>query len=181
MNLIYKTMAQLQLQPASTGKRNRYTKSALRIDMTPMVDLGFLLITFFIFTTTVSEPTVTKLYMPADGDGTNIAESNAVTVLLADKDKIYCYEGKWQDALRNHKIVTTNYQMHTGLGKIIRDKQASLGGNKEALMLLIKPSAQSSYKNVIDALDETMINDLGRYAIVDPSEQEIAYVNAQEK
>ena len=71
--------------------------------------------------------------------------------------------------------------MHTGLGKIIRDKQASMGKNKEALMLLIKPSAQSSYKNVIDALDETMINDLGRYAIVDPSEQEIAYVNAQEK
>ena len=56
-----------QLQHAPKDKKNRVQKAQLKIDMTPMVDLGFLLITFFIFTTSMSEPAVTKLYMPADG------------------------------------------------------------------------------------------------------------------
>ena len=57
-------MAQLQLAPVSTGKKNRSQKAQLKIDMTPMVDLGFLLITFFIFTTTMSKPYETTMYLP---------------------------------------------------------------------------------------------------------------------
>ena len=60
-------MTQLQVQPVTAGKKNRARKAQLKIDMTPMVDLGFLLITFFIFNTTIGEPAVTKLYMTADG------------------------------------------------------------------------------------------------------------------
>jgi hypothetical protein len=44
--LIKKTMTELQLQPLSANKKNRARKAQLKIDMTPLVDLGFLLITF---------------------------------------------------------------------------------------------------------------------------------------
>ena len=88
-------MTQLQLQPATTGKKNRAKKAQLKIDMTPLVDLGFLLITFFIFTTTMGEPYKTDLYMPAgdtvvDG-GTVIGKSNALTILLIGNDSIYYF------------------------------------------------------------------------------------------
>lgn len=169
-------MAQLELQPASAGKTKRKTKASLKIDMTPLVDLGFLLITFFIFTTTMSARAVTKLYMPAEGDKTNVAEPNALTVLLASDNKIYYYQGKWKDAIKNNALLLTNYDMQNGLGKIIRERQSYMGTNKKDLMLLIKPLEAASYKNVIDALDETTINSLTRYAIIEPDEEEVAYL-----
>ena len=57
----------------------RMKKANLRIDMTPMVDLGFLLIAFFIFTTEISKPAVTKLYMPHEGAPINVLDSKSLT------------------------------------------------------------------------------------------------------
>src|SRR5215216_2029842 len=100
-------MAQLQLQPVTTGKKNRARKAQLKIDMTPLVDLGFLLITFFIFTTTMGEPYKTDLYMPTGESGTVIGESNALTILLAGNDSIYYYNGKWEEASRTNEVHLT--------------------------------------------------------------------------
>jgi biopolymer transport protein ExbD len=169
-------MAQLQLQPLPGGKRNRMPLRSLKIDMTPLVDLGFLLITFFIFTTTMSEPTVTNLYMPKDGDATNLGESNALTVLLSAENKVYCYQGKWEDAIQNNSILLTSYNLQTGIGKTIREKQERMGTRRNELMFLIKPSEEASYKNIIDALDEAAINSVTRYAIVEPDAQEVKYL-----
>ena len=71
--------------------------------MTPMVDLGFLLITFFVFTTTISTPTVTDLFMP---------KSLALTLLLADNNRIIYYHGDFDEAIKTNKIFETNYS-HT--------------------------------------------------------------------
>lgn len=170
-------MAQLQLQPLSTRKKNRMSASSLKIDMTPLVDLGFLLITFFIFTTTLSEPMVTKLYMPKEGDATDLGESNALTLLLSANDKVYCYEGKWNEAIQDQRLQATNFNVQTGVRKIIREKQKRLGAKRNDLMLLIKPLEEASYKNVIDALDEAAINDVTRYAIIDPEKSEVEYLD----
>jgi len=73
---------------------NKKRNQKLKIDMTPMVDLGFLLITFFIFTTSMGEPMATNLFMPKDGPETNVSEATVLTVLLAGENKIYYYDGK---------------------------------------------------------------------------------------
>jgi biopolymer transport protein ExbD len=174
-----KIMAQLQLQPVTTGKKNRVRKTQLKIDMTPMVDLGFLLITFFIFTTTMSEPYETSLIMPKDTtkkDRTKIGKSNALTILLKGNDSVYHYHGKWEEAVKSRGVHLINYHVNSSIGNIIREKQKTLGVKKDELLLIIKPLETSSYNNLMNALDEVMINDVKKYAIMDATNTEAKYL-----
>ena len=147
-------MAQLQQHRVATGKKNGSRKAQLIIDMTPMVDLGFLLITFFILTTSMSEPAVTKLYMPADGGPTKLNEDAAVTVLLSGNDSVFYYHGKWEKAIQNNKIHVASYKVKTGIGNIIREKQKRLGKKRNDLMLLIKPLETASYCNLMNLREQ---------------------------
>ena len=97
-------------------------KQILRIDMTPMVDLGFLLITFFVFTTTMSIPKATDLFMPSDKPDPKppkLIDDLALTILLIENNKIYYYNGNWEDAKNNNQIFETNYSTYNGIGKIM--------------------------------------------------------------
>lgn len=149
----------------------------LHIDMTPLVDLAFLLISFFIFTTTLSQPRVTRLYMPKDNsDPTPLKESEALTILLGANNKLYSYAGRMEDALSKQKIIVSSYDEHSGIGRLIRDKQKELGSRRDQLTLVIKPAQHCNYKNLVDALDETQINSVKRYAIAQASKQEQAFL-----
>ena len=163
-------MTTLAPTPAASGTRKFHS---LKIDMTPMVDLGFLLITFFIFTATLSQPAITKLIMPADGAGTPVPQSKSLTVLL-DRDKAFAYEGLWEDALLQNKITSTTYHQLTGVGNLIRQKQKKME-SKSALVVLIKPMTTASYQNVVAALDEMQINNVKHYALVDATPGEKVY------
>jgi biopolymer transport protein ExbD len=155
---------------------NKKYKCQVKIDMTPMVDLGFLLITFFIFTTSMAEPMATNLFMPKDGPETNVSEATVLTVLLAGKNKIYYYDGKWDNSFNSHQVLFTTYNLSSGLGKVIRDKQNRMGSMKNEMMLLIKPSDESTYNNLINTLDETMINAVKKYAVVDLTAEEKSFL-----
>jgi biopolymer transport protein ExbD len=165
-------MASTETAPLPEGKGKARKNKNPSIDMTPMVDLGFLLITFFIFTTTLSEKNAMALVMPAQGPPTAIADKNALTLLLGKNSQIYAYQGQWEKAVREGTIVTMGYLESNGLGQMIRERQRQLGKGREDLVLVIKPLPNSSYKNVIDALDEVAIHDVKKYALVDPDEEE---------
>jgi len=149
-------------------------KLSTAVDMTPMVDLGFLLITFFIFTTTMAQPTAMKLYMPKDVDKpeeqNKVKESGAFTILLGKEDQVYYYEG-----LDPSKLQATSFK---GIREeIIKKKQST---NPEDLVMIIKPSADATYKNTVDILDEMTISEIKRYAMVDISDGEYQLVKATE-
>ncbi|AEW02644.1 hypothetical protein A4D02_01355 [Niastella koreensis] len=182
-------MAEINTPSVAGGKAGarRSKKLSTKVDLTPMVDLGFLLITFFIFTTTMSESKAMKLIMPDDstpGTEMDLAQSNALTVIPLADNKVFYYHGQLDNALKTNTWGVTNYSESDGLGKIVRIKQAALDkikpGNRKELMLMIKPSPESNYENVVNALDEALINDVKRYAIVDitPEEKEVAAAKA---
>ena len=166
---------------------SHHKKQIIRIDMTPMVDLGFLLITFFVFTTTMSTPKATDLFMPKDDTAhpQPLPNSLALSLLLDDNNKVYYYNGDFKEAVNANKVYETNYSTYEGIGKVIRQKQKEIDASgkfadgRKGLMLLIKPTSGSVYKNVIDALDEAVINDVRKYAIVEPASEEISYIRSK--
>jgi biopolymer transport protein ExbD len=110
-------MATINEQPAS-GARSQRTSA--KVDFTAMVDLAFLLITFFMLTTSLAKPNVMPLIMPEDQgvvDPPEKAGSKVLTLLLAGNDKIYYYEG-----VNNARLDSTDYSS-AGIRKVILDKK----------------------------------------------------------
>lgn len=149
-------------------------KHSTRVDLTPMVDLGFLLITFFIFTTTVSQPTSMNLNMPKDNKDPNldmkVKESGSLTLMLGKGNVIYYYFGNDPSTMQ-----TTGYK---DVRKIILDKKKST--RAEDLFIIIKPDKDATYKNAVDMLDEMDINDISKYAMVDPTPDEYSMIQKTE-
>lgn len=138
-------------------KRNQ--RKVLSVDLTPMVDLGFLLITFFVFTTTLSSPAAMRLSMPDEkGAATKTPESGAVTI-LPDGDKLYYYVGALKENLSNVKEVS-----YKEIRNILISAKKNISSEK--LMVIIVPGNNSTYKNVVDILDEMHISLINRYALL---------------
>jgi biopolymer transport protein ExbD len=171
-------MSQLQIPPAEASKTKRTIHSFPQIDMTPMVDLGFLLISFFIFTTSMTEKTAMTLMMPANGESTGVPESKSLSILLGNKDKAFIYEGRFEEANEHKKIFSADYSPE-GIRRLITLKRKQLA-KPDDLVVIIKPLDQSSYRNTVDALDEMTINGITRYAITRPTTEEKKYMNLRE-
>ena len=145
---------------------------ALRVDLTPMVDLGFLLITFFVFTTTMSEVKALKLVMPDDGGETGIAASGAFTI-LPSANKLWYYAGDLP--VNASEIRSISYTDKNSLRMLLLHLKQQLvieHGNDEKLVVMIKPLADASFSNVVDMLDEMKICSIKRYALIDAGEKE---------
>ncbi|MEO8583346.1 MAG: biopolymer transporter ExbD [Flavitalea sp.] len=152
-------------------------KLSTRVDLTPMVDLGFLLITFFIFTTTMSQPTAMKLILPKDTDKpeeqNKVKASGALTLMLSKNNSIFYYEGELEPTGANFK--STNFK---DVRDIIINKKKST--KADDFVVVIKPGPESTYKNTVDILDEMTINEVKRYAMVDLFSIEQQLITASE-
>lgn len=151
------------------GGKVRAKKASTKIDMTPMVDLAFLLLTFFMLTTTFNKPQTMQLTMPEKPKGDEklpeVNEKKVVTLILGANDKLYWYHG-----ITDPKIELTDYSQK-GIRKVLLQKNSEIPG----MIILIKPSKDSRYKNVVDILDEMNITNMQRFAMVKitPTDEEL--------
>jgi biopolymer transport protein ExbD len=150
-------------------------KQSTHIDMTPMVDLAFLLLTFFMLATSFNKPKVMEIVMPDKAkdqkDVPELAKERAMTILLGEGDKIFYYFGL-PDKSGAPQLERTDYSAE-GLRKILTDRKKYAEPYK-GLFCIIKPTAKSKYKNIVDIFDEMNIVQIKYYAVVDitPSEED---------
>ena len=146
------------------GGKVRSKKASTRVDMTPMVDLGFLLITFFILATTLSKPSSMTLNVP-DKTKTEETEplkaSNVMTIFLDKDNKAHYIFGKAASEDPEIKTVSMGYDLR----KAIQESAAKVPADK--FVIVIKPTKESTYKTLVDAMDEMAITKTKRYALVD--------------
>lgn len=181
-------------------------KLSTRVDMTPMCDLGFLLITFFIFTTTMSTPTTMDLNMPKDTEKekekTEVKQSGALTIMLGKDDQVYYYEGQLavdgsnfkqgtfktirDEIIDKRKSVIASH-VHDAECPKIQEKAKEKGDpdwqdacKDRDFVVVIKPDQDATYKNTVDILDEMTINKVKRFAMIKITDQEYQLIKATE-
>ena len=182
-------------------QKKRAKKGSTRIDMTPMVDLAFLLLTFFILTTTMYKPSTLQLTFPVPPEEDQPKEldkvNNALTLFLTKADRILYYKdafkpGETQMSVTNFKDVRkmlvemnkSTFDRINDLARQFNEKKITeevfdslkneAQKKKEALYVIIKPEKDARYRNMIDIVDEMDITGIGKYAVQDtikPDEQ----------
>src|ERR1041385_1200860 len=157
-------MAEIQGGGGEGGKKGgkvRSKKTSTRIDMTPMVDLAFLLLTFFVLTSTLSKPQTMEITMPEkpkpEDKQPEVNEKKVLTLVLGSNDKIYWYIGITEPQAKKVDF------SKDGVRKILLEKKSEI----RDMIVLIKAMDDSKYKNMVDILDEMTICNIQRYAIVD--------------
>jgi|SRR5688572_5760268 len=188
--------------PDKKGKKPVQKKFSTHIDMTPVVDIAFLLLTFFMLTTTFSKPKTMEVNMPIKTDNPEdqqkVSEKQTITILLGNNDQVVWYQG-----LENPTPNITDLSA-SGLRKTLIEKNSSVYSkatilkdslsrgfikidefkkrlgvikqDKSGLIVLIKAQDESSYSNLVDVLDEMAVCHIGRYAIVDITPIEIEMI-----
>lgn len=165
-------MAEVQVQEkGGKGGKVRSKKNNPRVDMTPMVDLNFLLLMFFMFTSTFSKPNVMDLGLPGKPKPTDpkpeiteIKLSNSISLLLGKDNRIFWHQ---QDntSLTDQNLTETNFDRE-GIRKII-EQAKSRAAEKDKFTIIIKPTDDAVYKNFVDILDEMAITKSERYGVTD--------------
>lgn len=156
----------------------------IKVDMTPMVDLGFLLITFFMLTMVLSEPRAMS-YAAPKSDGTppmTISECRTINVIIDSSDRVFVYNGLDMD-----KMEVTGFDAGKGvrqsLLKRIKHIKANCpvkkSGEQESTICLIKFLPGASYNSMVNILDEMLITGTETYAIQEVTNDEVVAVQQQ--
>lgn len=172
-------MAEINTNQGKGNGKVRSKKAAGRVDLTAMVDLAFLLITFFMLTTSISKPHAMDVAMPDkdkdnDEETLDVADNRTMTVLLGSDNKIEYYMGLLESPLAGPE--TVGYGKN-GIRPILLEQLKSVpqitGDPSKGLIVVIRPSDKSNYRNLVDILDEMKIVNATQYMIGDIGEAEI--------
>lgn len=160
-------------------KKSRSKKMSTRVDLTAMVDLGFLLITFFMLATTFNKPKTMEILKPAKEDKVKDEEipaikmSKTVTLLLGDNDKVFWYVSPDEITAETPIELDSVDYSPKGLRRVIKRRIKEVHEqwtDTTNLFVMIKPLPKSKYKNIVDVLDEMTISDVKTYAILKPDD-----------
>ena len=189
------------------GKKGQPKKMNLRVDFTPMVDMNMLLITFFMFCTSLSKPQIMLLSLPVkdeqvltDDEKNKVKESKAITIILGGDSRVYYYFGKITKEMYADyaSLQETTFAPSGGIRDVLAGrnsdvvrqivdlkkqrlkKEISEEAFKEevdkvkdapdGIVVVIKPTDKSTYKNMVDILDEMQICGIGKYALIEMSD-----------
>ncbi|OYX82102.1 MAG: biopolymer transporter ExbD [Flavobacteriales bacterium 32-34-25] len=179
-------MAELNTGDGGGGKggKVRSKKQNSKVDLTAMVDLAFLLITFFMLTTSLSKPQSMSLGLPDKDpkdktEDVKVDENRTMTVLLGEDDKMYYYMGIVNTPMTPKVIAYGKDGIRKELLKRKKEVLAystAKGKPDQGMIVIIKPGKKSTYKNVVDILDEMAISSIPTYTIVNdflPEEQKL--------
>jgi biopolymer transport protein ExbD len=164
-----------EINISGSGKTGR-KKLSTRVDLTPMVDLGFLLLTFFIFSTSLSAPKEMKLMLPDDTPTptpNKTSEEKTISFILG-RDSVYYYNGNDIDATKALSKKST--EIRNVLIQKKKEIAARFKDGKE-LVVLIKPTDNASYESIVNILDEMTINEITRQVFVEPEGKELLFNN----
>jgi biopolymer transport protein ExbD len=204
-------MSEVQVNESGEGGKNKQKKQTLRVDFTPMVDMNMLLITFFMFCTTLLKPQTMNINMPSkdkvtEEESNQVKQSGAITLLLAGDNELYYYEGMPKDektgedhyddpeflkvmaydgesSMRQYLLKRNEgvYEQVQELKQQLQDqaipdsifKQKTkeiydkAKDNPKTPTVMIKPTDFSTYKNLVDVLDEMLVTNIGAYAVIE--------------
>ena len=168
------------------SKKVRSKKLNSKVDLTAMVDLAFLLITFFMLTTSLSKPQSMDLSLPDKDEDplknkdVKVDENRTMTVLLGDNNQMKYYMGILNAPMAPKDITYGKAGIRQELLKRKKTVLEYTGTKDKGLIVIIKPSKKSNYRNLVDILDEMAIVDVPTYAITDilPEELKILEGNA---
>lgn len=165
-------MAELNQDSGKGGKggKVRSKKNGGKVDLTAMVDLAFLLITFFMLTTSLNKPQAMDVAMPDKNveqdknTDVDVDEHRSVTLVLGSDDKLVWYQGDVKNPLQGPTVIDYSNE---GLRSVLLKMQKLVPQQAEGkdVIVVIRPSEKSVTRNIIDALDEMKIVDIKRYMI----------------
>jgi len=178
-------MAELNTGDGGGGKggKVRSKKQNSKVDLTAMVDLAFLLITFFMLTTTLSKPQSMSLGLPDKDENPEnnkdmkVDEKRTMTIMMGENNKLIYYMGLLDTPIAGPKDIAYGKD---GIRKELLSRKKSVleytGDKAKGIIVIIKPGKKSNYKNLVDILDEMAITGVATYAIVNdflPKETEL--------
>lgn len=153
-------MAEISTESSKKGKKKGTKKVSTRVDLTPMVDLGFLLITFFMLTTTMIKPQTMEIAMPSkdnvpEEEQTKVKASRAITIVLGKDNKVFYYEGTRENDV--DPIVKLTDFSSTGIRKFLIERNIDVMLKVEKLDKERRPKemSQEDYdKQKIDIMSD---------------------------
>ncbi|MBK1441139.1 biopolymer transporter ExbD [Parapedobacter sp. ISTM3] len=151
-------------------------KQQPRVDLTAMVDLAFLLITFFMLTTSINKPNAMDVAMPDKNednpeDRLEVADNRTLTLLLGSNNKIEWYHGDYSNPLEGPEIV--DYGKDGVRPILIKKMEQVRQQTGKDLIIVVRPSDKSTHRNLVDILDEMNIIKAPIYMIGTISDAEI--------
>ena len=149
---------------AGTSKKRKRKRTGVRLDMTPMVDVAFLLLTFFMLTTVFSRPQAMEINLPEEETIVEIAESKLLTLRVGSDNRLY-----WNMAQEAPEPLAFD-----GLHDVLARQGAAVDG----LIVLVKVDREADYTASVDILDELALADMTRFSLAPMTAEDAAAIRA---